>query len=114
MAAMDSNFTFVGLCLPPHIWYETLPGAENATLWRGIGIYLVMDMIRLAGLPMPKVNVKTKLDKKNALGVHPFLAAVATGDASFVPLEAGVTYSRFKHVDYTGKFGQCLSHAFIT
>ena len=48
------NLTLVALCAHPEVWYEH-DAETNMTLWRGFGLSLILDVVRMSGEPPPMV-----------------------------------------------------------
>ena len=91
------SLTFLGLCNYPYeSWFDsTLPaaGVHNATRFRGNGFSLILDTLRLAGIPPPKINIvlkeSLKLKHEDALKYHRYVSAIAFGEVDLVPNALG-------------------------
>ena len=68
----------VGFCLPDDIWYEETTETTRTIKWRGIGIWNLMDILRMMpSLTLTPPTVITELSPSNT--THPLLQTVADG-----------------------------------
>ena len=92
----------VGICFPEAL-YPSTGTSPNTTLWKGHGIWYMMDIFRMMSLPTDGVSVVTELSPSNI--THPILQTVADGRADTVMIQAGMTAERISLVDYSCPVG---------
>ena len=57
MSVTTPDLSVIALCFPPNAWPEPGPH-NNATLWTGYQMWILADLLRLAGRDPTETNVK--------------------------------------------------------
>ena len=91
-----SKIRLVGDCFPNAIYHKNIP---NGSIWYGSGMSMLKSLKSIKLFNLPPYEIITKLSPSNV--TFDSLQTVADGRADLVPMAFGVTYQRFKMVDFS-------------
>ena len=92
----------IGTCFPDYI-YPVKSDLSHSTTWKGFGVTWMMDIMQLMNISLAEVKIVTDLSPSNI--TNTLLQTVADDKADMVPVESGMTYSRYQIIDFTGPTG---------
>lgn len=99
----------IGVCFLDKI-YSVAGESCDTTIWKGTGTTFLMNLVQMMNISLADIEIVTELSPSNI--THPFIQTVLDGKADLIPIEAGMTYSRHKLVDFSGPVGYVESCIF--
>ena len=96
----------IGICYPGAIVPVNGPSC-NTTIWKGVGITWMLDIIQVMNMSLADVEIVTELSPSNV--THPLIQTLMDGKADVLPAHAGVSHKRYQFVDFSAPLGYTSS-----